>query len=805
MPKNHSPWILSFLLLLIVGGCNFLGLPPVEQGATPGIESEKALASATPTATLPPTPTPTPLPAARISAADQALLFGETERARQEYLSAALDSQDVEIQASAVLGIGRSYFAERNYPQAVETFRSLINEHPANQSLPNAYYFLARSYLAQDMPAEAAQAFAKYLELKPGVLDDLIQMERADALMAAGEYAGAIEAYQAAIQASSGDKGQALIKIGQAYAALGDFTNAVKTYLEAYASSDNPYIKAQANLLSGQIYTQLGFPEQAYARYQDSVANFHEAYDSYSALLVLVQEGIPVSDLDRGIVDYYAGQYGYAAEALARYLASHPDHDGSPHHFRALSLRRITEYYQAIDEWRALIRDHPEDAYWDDAWQEIAYTQWAYLEDFDAAAETLKNFVALRPDAPDAPQALFTAGRILERGDRLTQAATTWARLIEEYPSAEISSRGLFLSGITYIRLRNYPQALTSFQRMAALAANPSDQSAALLWSGKTQLAMGDWEAARAAWEQAATLDPTGYYSERALELLENRPPFTVTENIDLGIDLETERLQAEDWLRATFNISPEVDLSTSVDLESLPLFRRGLALWEIGEYQQARGQFESLREQLESDPVNSWRFMNRMLDLGVYRSAVFASRQILNLAGMNDLDTLAAPRYFNHVRFGLYYKDLVLQEAAEEGFHPLFIFSLIRQESFFEGYVQSSAGALGLMQIMPATGDELASRYNWPPNYTTSVLLNPSVNLRLGVKYLANQLGYFGGDIYVALAAYNGGPGNAKFWSDLASGDQDLFLEVIRFEETQRYIKNIAEFMHLYRKFYTR
>lgn len=805
MPSKRLLRGLSLFIILIFSGCNLPAVQPVEPAAptVPGIE--EILSSPLPSVTPLPTPTPTPPPSVRVAQADQALFVGETERARQEYLAAAMGSNDIEIQASAMLGIGRSYYADKDYPQAVETFQALINEHPVNLSLANAYYYLAKSYLAQDLPAEAARAFAKYLELNPGVLDDIIQMERADALMSAGDYPGAIEAYQAAIQASDANAGQALIQIGRAYSALGDYTNAVKTYLEAYSVSENPYIKAQANLLSGQIYTQLGFPEQAYARYQDSVANFPEAYDSYSALLVLVQNGIPVSDLDRGIVDYYAGQYGYASEALGRYLASQPEHEGRPHHYRALSLRNMADYHAAIDEWRALIRDHAEDPYWDDAWQEIAYTQWAYLEDFDAAAETLKNYVALQPDAPDAPQALFTAGRILERGDRLTQAALLWSRLMDEYPSADISSRGLFLSGITYFRLKDFDQALTSFQRMAALAVNPSDQSAALLWVGKTRLAMGDRDAALAAWEQAGTLDPTGYYSERALELLENRPPFTVTENIDLGVDLEAERLQAEEWLRATFNLSPEIDLSSSAELESMPLFRRGLALWEIGEFQLARGQFESLREQLESDPANSWRFMNLMVDLGAYRSAIFASRQILNLAGMNDMDTLAAPRYFNHIRFGTYYKDLVLREAAEEGFNPLFLFSLIRQESFFEGFVQSSAGALGLMQIMPATGEELAGRYRWPEDYTTSDLLNPSVNIRLGVKYLADQLGYFGGDIYVALAAYNGGPGNAKYWSDLAGGDQDLFLEVIRFEETQRYIKNIAEFMNLYRRFYAR
>lgn len=794
----------SLLVLLIFAGCNFPGAAPDKPAVTNNLSKGITIASPAPTETAAPTPTPTPIPEARIAQGDLALFQGEYERGRQEYLKAALGSQDIEIQASAMLGIGRAYFEEYNYTQAVETFKSLINEHPANQSLANAYYFLAESYMQQQMPAEAAEAYAKYLELKPGVLDDIIQKRRAEALMAAGNYTGAIEAYQAAITAGS-DRGQALIKIGQAYAALSDFSNAVKTYLEAYNSTDNEYIKAQANLLSGQIYMELGFPEQAYARYQDSISNFQHAYDSYTGLVTLVNDGIPVNELDRGMVDYYAGQYGYAAEALARYIASQPNHDGAAHHFRALSLRQMSEYTAAIEEWRILINDHPEDEYWSDAWQQIAYTQWAYLENFDAAADTLKNYVALQPAAPDAAQTLFTAGRILERGDRLTQAAVTWARLIDEYPSAEISFRGLFLSGITYFRLGNYSDSLTTFQRMAALAVNPSDQSEALLWVGKTQFAAGNTMEAQAAWQQASTLDPTGYYSERALELLENRQPFVVTENIDLGIDLQAERIQAEEWLRTTFNISQEVDLSSYAEINALPLFQRGLALWEIGEYQSARGHFESLREQLEADPVNSYRFMNLMLELGAYRPAIFASRQILTLAGMDDLGTLAAPRYFNHIRFGAYYKDLVLQEASEEGFDPLFLFSLIRQESFFEGFVQSSAGARGLMQIMPATGDELAARYRWPENYTTSDLTNPSVSIRLGVKYLANQLGYFGGDVYVALAAYNGGPGNAKMWNDLAGGDQDLFLEIIRFDETQRYIKNIAEFMHLYRRFYAR
>jgi soluble lytic murein transglycosylase len=105
----------------------------------------------------------------------------------------------------------------------------------------------------------------------------------------------------------------------------------------------------------------------------------------------------------------------------------------------------------------------------------------------------------------------------------------------------------------------------------------------------------------------------------------------------------------------------------------------------------------------------------------------------------------------------------------------------------------------------MPATGAEVATRMGWPENYTDSDLYLPAINLRLGARYLANQRDYFGGDLYPALAAYNAGPGNSAIWYNLSGGDPDLFLEIIRFNETRLYIRQIAEFMNIYRLLYER
>jgi len=190
-------------------------------------------------------------------------------------------------------------------------------------------------------------------------------------------------------------------------------------------------------------------------------------------------------------------------------------------------------------------------------------------------------------------------------------------------------------------------------------------------------------------------------------------------------------------------------------------------------------------------------------VDLVFFRQAIFTSRQILTLANLDDTATLTAPDYFNHIRFGTFYKELVLKAAQEEGFHPLFLFSTIRQESLFNGMVQSSAGAIGLMQIIPSTGQEIVSQLNWPPNYTDTDLNRPFVNITLGARYLARQRDYFNGGLYQALAGYNAGPGNAQIWNDLAGGDPDLFVEIVRYNETRLYIEQITEFMNLYRRFY--
>jgi soluble lytic murein transglycosylase len=354
-------------------------------------------------------------------------------------------------------------------------------------------------------------------------------------------------------------------------------------------------------------------------------------------------------------------------------------------------------------------------------------------------------------------------------------------------------------------RRGDYHAALPIFQRSLLLASEPGEQARAYLWVGKVQGQLGDEAAKSSAWQQAQSIDPSGYYSERARELLVGRAPFNEPPTYNLDFDLEAERAEAAAWLRVTFGLPADTDLEGLGSLAGDLRIVRGTEFWELGLYEQARDEFEALRESASVSPENSFRLANYLLDLGLYRSAIFAARQVLTLAGLDEhASSLNAPPFFNHIRYGPYFAELILPNAQAHGFHPLFLFSVVRQESLFEGFIHSTAGARGLMQIIPSTGATIAGEVGWPTPFELEDLYRPNVSVRLGTVYMASNRSLLGGDLYAMLAAYNAGPGNAIAWQELAPNDPDLFLEVVRFQETRDYIRFIYEIYAIYRTLYS-
>jgi len=127
----------------------------------------------------------------------------------------------------------------------------------------------------------------------------------------------------------------------------------------------------------------------------------------------------------------------------------------------------------------------------------------------------------------------------------------------------------------------------------------------------------------------------------------------------------------------------------------------------------------------------------------------------------------------------------------------------LIKEESSYNPLAVSSAGAVGLMQIMPTTGEFIADKISLN-NYNISFLNDYRINIKLGSWYLAYTLSQFDGSIVRALAAYNGGPGNVSKWEKkFGDLEDDEFIESIPFWETKEYVKKVLRSYWEYKRIY--
>ena len=131
---------------------------------------------------------------------------------------------------------------------------------------------------------------------------------------------------------------------------------------------------------------------------------------------------------------------------------------------------------------------------------------------------------------------------------------------------------------------------------------------------------------------------------------------------------------------------------------------------------------------------------------------------------------------------------ELIRKSAQENHIDPIVVMSLTKQESSFDASAVSPVGALGLMQLMPATASEMM------PDQARADLVKADVNIKTGTKYLGKLLARFNGNIALAVAAYNAGPGAVNRWLKAAGPGAGLldFIEAIPFKETREYVAAI-------------
>lgn len=136
-------------------------------------------------------------------------------------------------------------------------------------------------------------------------------------------------------------------------------------------------------------------------------------------------------------------------------------------------------------------------------------------------------------------------------------------------------------------------------------------------------------------------------------------------------------------------------------------------------------------------------------------------------------------------------YEAEVLSAAKLTGLEPQLIYSVMRQESLYQPDALSSAGARGLLQMLPETARRTARKWR-RPQPSANDLFNPAINVPLGAATLRSLVDRFGGQTLVALAGYNAGPNAAARWIPAEALDPDIWVENIPYNETRNYVQRI-------------
>lgn len=321
-----------------------------------------------------------------------------------------------------------------------------------------------------------------------------------------------------------------------------------------------------------------------------------------------------------------------------------------------------------------------------------------------------------------------------------------------------------WLAGYIALRKLNEPEtALQHFQNHDAAVRSPISKGRAGYWRGRALEAMGDVAAADQAYTDAAQYQ-TSFYGLLAADRA--GLPF------DDALAAET---VAGDW--------------RSAPLADDPLFIAGMLLQASGEINLAERFWTHLAESLDRDTAAL--LAEAALDVEHPHLAVMIGKRTARRA-------VVVPRGYYPLH-PLADRDLPMA--------PEMLLAIARRESEFDPQVQSGVGARGLMQIMPATGREVAASLGRSARHSTERLISdPDYNAELGAAYLAGLAKRFRGNVVMMSAGYNAGPGRPDRWM-LAYGDPrrseiDMidWIEHIPFRETRNYVMRVTESLPIYR-----
>ena len=790
-------------------GTRTAGADPAVVATAPGGPHSPAVAptaSATPTLT----PSPTPGPSARLANADRARRNGDYARARDELARVIAASEDADEVTAARYQAAVLAYQDGDLQAAKEALLQFIDEHPGDHRVPAAHFYRAETLSALGEHAAALEHYAAYLGYQD-VLADLVYARVGRIHRFIGQPLAAAEAYEQAAQhapdlATELDDRE---QVALAYQAAGAYAQAQAELEGIAARTENPYRLAQIGYRIGANQRLLGDEQAALDAFVAVVNGDPRPGYAHMALVELVHAGVEVDEYQRGLIDYYAQSYQAAVEAFARYVDATPGYDGDAHYYAARSWLALGQPARAIRECDdGLARPDAKEytSRWGDLWLLQAEAE-AEEGDVDRAVATYRRFAEAHPDDPLAPEALWQAALLLQQDHRYAEAADGYATLANRYPGDGQAPQARFRAGLWRYRLDDVDAALGAWQALARTAPDTQAGRQGRYWLGKTLWQQGREGEARQVLEALAQQHPQTYEGLRAAHLLAQQgralPWSQRAAPVHLTYAEGEARQEVLAWLRTWADLPDPLPAGqVSPELAGELRFRRALEMHTLGLHQEALAELDALRKDLagRADPLGLYQFSLVTRDLELYAPSLRAAIDLLQMAPEGSV--LDVPPLVQRLAYPAYYADLILAESATYDLDPLLLFALIRQESVYDAQVTSWAGAVGLAQVMPATGEWIAEMTGWP-EYDPSQLERAYVNVKFGAWFLDRILERAEGDVMTALAGYNGGPSLALQWRESALRDPDLFVELIPKEETQRYVRAIYRQYDVYQRLY--
>ncbi len=810
--------------------------------------------TASPALTRTPSPTMTPRPTERLALAQNIYNNGNYQAAAAQFEALLSDpGTSPDNQRIALHWRGRSELNAGDTSAAIATFKQFLQRYPSDELTRAAQFNLGLAYEKNGQFDTAATAYQGAV-ISNDPINVYIYERIGDVAVQAQDYASAVKAYQAGIAEIEETSFQTHLR--EEIAAVEILRDNPLAALDQYdailraAKMDN--YRAKILRLAAEAHLAANDPNAAHERYFEAINRYPKAYDSYLGLVELVNADVPVDEFQRGLVDYYAGAYQAAIAAFDRYLnpplpppitvttiitpatlpaeavtqdsaitsttvitaeeamphnasltslpiePTPPPHAADAIWFTALSWQALGQNNSAIRFFQQLIDEYPTDSNWGKAHLEIGQSR-ARQDNITSAKVTYRDFAAEYPTHALAPEALWRAARLELDGDLLEEAQASLRELRDTYPNSDFADDALYWAGQAAFLTDDFESAADHWSVLAESYPNSELSSFGGYWQVKALLALGKPEQAQAVLVKVASRS-NEYYGLRARDLLAGVQPHSVPLVLPTPPELAKEHAEAEAWVESWLNLTGSEEPSAlKPQVRDDPAFQRGSALLALGLRDEALVEFETVKDNWWNDALAMYQLALYFAEHGLGRLSIVSVARLIFLSPADSSEE--APIFIQRLYYPTFFADVIFEEAAALNVDPALLLAIMRQESLFERSAESIAGARGLMQVMPATGEYVAERRNYV-DFSPDQLWHPYISIKVGAWYIDQQLDIFEDNQFAALAAYNAGPGNVLEWIK-RSDDLDRFVESIPFRESRLYIRTIYVNLAAYRRIY--